>query len=156
MVPGSQIQATHGYFAFLFLFVSHVQGTRASMSKEPFFNSLAQGNDFGSAFLEQSNAYFYQGADPSYALLGAGSLRSQPYIQFGTQEIRWQTYNSADIVISSDRPIFLKNVTVNGNGGLQVTSTHTANSPFGTYAEVKVRESTFSPTGTHSVHLIAN
>jgi hypothetical protein len=86
-------------------------------------------------------------------LLGAGTLRAQPYIQFGSIIISNRVINSG-LVQTENAPILIRNVTVNGNGSWDLTSYHNSGSPFGTHAEIIVRpETIFSPTGTNEVHL---
>lgn len=51
-------------------------------SYDPFISSLARGKDFGQAFLDQQNARSF---GEVYSLLGAGSLKSQPYV-FGARK----------------------------------------------------------------------
>jgi len=58
-----------------------------------FLGAIAAGNDFGQSFLTQANIHvFPQRYDPNgdprgdglYCLLGSGTLRAQPYIQYGS------------------------------------------------------------------------
>jgi hypothetical protein len=120
--------------------------------KKVFIDSVQHGSDFGKAFLAQSNLHFNF---PQYALLGAGTLHAQPYIQYGSITISNRVINSGWTQFESN-PILIRNVTVNGNGNWDLTSCHNSWSPFGTHAEIIVRpETVFSPTGTNEVHLHA-
>jgi hypothetical protein len=125
-------------------------------NKETFFNCCVNEFDFGQAFREQAQTRFGS-SSTIYALLGAGALRPKPYIQYSSLELRDKTYSTSNATVSSAQPVYLYNVKVNLNGGLVVTSKHSETvapiSPFGTYSEIKVRESSLSPTGTHTVRL---
>jgi hypothetical protein len=123
--------------------------------KNAFFECLASGLDFGEAFRAQMQAQSAVNADRVYGLLGAGALRWKPYVQFNSLEIRDRTFNSGTNSFTPNQPIYLYHVTVNGTAGLVATSTHNTSSPFGTYSEVKMRESTLSPTGSNEVRLNA-
>jgi hypothetical protein len=124
--------------------------------RTPYIEALSTGMDFGQAFIYALNQRTVYGRrNPSieyYNLLGAGTLRAQPYIQYGS-------YVVADWVISEGwftsamNPILIRNVTVNGNGSWTVES---YNTPFGTHSEIVIRsETVFSPTGANEVRLEA-
>jgi hypothetical protein len=53
-------------------------------NKGPYTRALRDGNCFGQAFLAKINQNF----DGRYALLGAGTLRAQPYVQFSSEIIQ--------------------------------------------------------------------
>jgi hypothetical protein len=128
---------------------------------QPFVNVLSQGGDFGQAFLAQQNSkiwHMYYGNPETvwYSLLGAGSLRSKPYSQYGS--IVYQGYTiTSSWTVSSQNPVLISNTTVNGAGNWKVTSTHNTTSPWGTHSEIIVMpETDFAPTGTNVVDLVAN
>lgn len=131
--------------------------------KSIYTNNLNNGKDFGEAFLAYQNAYFVVD-DPShkiitefFSLLGAGSLRAHPYVQYGSDIEQDRTITTTEN-ISLYQPILIKNVTVNGNGNWHVTSNYDFSySPPGTHSEIIIRPEThFAPTGTNEVHLIVN
>jgi hypothetical protein len=130
--------------------------------KDSYITNIQAGNDFGQAYLAYSNTYFFTNPsiqfgdhNSAYNLLGAGTLRAQPYIQYGSITISNRVINSGCTQTESN-PILIRNVTVNGNGSWDLTSYHNSWSPFGTHAEIIVRpETVFSPTGTNEVHLKA-
>lgn len=119
----------------------------------PFVTDLASGQDFGQAFLDQQNNYWNS---EDYCLLGAGNLRSKPYVQFGTYIQPVGTISNTQNT-STDAPILVQNVNVTGAGNWTVTSTNDANSPFGTNSTIDIRpECDFAPTGTNVVDFKAN
>lgn len=119
--------------------------------KGPYTRALRDGNCFGQAFLAKVNVDFY-----GYALLGAGTLRAEPYVQFRSDIIQNEVINDIRSV-STNNPVLIRNVTVNGNGNLYVVSDSTTGSPFGIHSEIVVRpETVFSPTGIYEVNLVAN
>jgi hypothetical protein len=122
--------------------------------KGPYTRALRDGNCFGQAFLAKINSPGMFGY--RYALLGAGTLRAQPYVQFRSDVIQDQVINDMRLV-STNNPVLIRNVTVNGNGNLNVVTDSTTGSPFGMHSEIVVRpETVFSPTGINEVHLLAN
>jgi hypothetical protein len=126
-----------------------------SDDKGPYTRDLRDGRCFGQAFLAQANSPFC--FNQRYALLGAGTLRSQPYIQFGSDIIENEDITYMRLV-STNNPVLIRDVTVTGNGNLYVTSTYVDGaSPFGTHGEIVIRpETVFSPTGINDVHLVTN
>lgn len=129
---------------------------RTSYSKQPYVTAVQAGKNFGQAFIEQSNSAFFNG-EPAYSLLGAGTLRARPYVQFRSDVFARRVIGDAQEETTVN-PVLIRDVTVNGSGSWTVTSTHnTSSSPFGTYSEIVVRSETiFSPTGTNEVRLVAN
>ena len=116
--------------------------------KDTYINSLATGYDFGQAYLAQSNyAFQYHGLALCFALLGAGTLRAQPYIQYGSEKY-CGLYISTTMTINTANPVLLCNDTVTSTGVFNVTSTHTSSSPFGTHAEVVIRPETWFQQGS--------
>jgi hypothetical protein len=111
---------------------------------DPYINVLAAGSDFGQAYLAQSNNNFYY---PLYALLGAGTLRAQPYVQYGSASYCGMNISTHD-TINTINPILLCNDTVTSTGVFQVTSTHSSSSPFGTHAEIVIQPETWFQTGS--------
>jgi hypothetical protein len=88
--------------------------------KSHFTAALKNGKDFGEAFLAQQNASWNS---PFYSLLGAGNLRAQPYIQFGS-DLEQNESITTTVSISKNQPVLMQGVTVNGSGNLTVTSTN--------------------------------
>lgn len=123
----------------------------ADADKNAYINALAAGSDFGQAYLEQSNSCWGWGTcwDPkiNYALLGAGTLRAQPYVQFGSASYCGMNISTHD-TINTVNPVLLCNDTVTSTGDFQVTSTHSSSSPFGTHAEVVIQPETWFQTGS--------
>jgi hypothetical protein len=78
----------------------------------------------------------------AYNLLGTGTLRAQPYVQFGSIIISNRFINSG-LIQAENAPIIIRNVTVNGNGSWDLTSFHDNGSPFGTHSEIIVRRAAF-------------
>ena len=126
-----------------------------------FTKAINNGMDFGEAFLTFQNTRFVVGDSNKiitnfYILLGAGSLLAQPYIQFGSSIEEYKTITWCDTV-DYNTPVFIDNVTVNGQGTYVITSWHHSSSPFGTHAEIVIRpETDFAPTTGHEVHLMVN
>jgi hypothetical protein len=135
--------------------------TWPDIEQTTFANVIKSGADFGEAFLAQQNAHWYHSIyDPSsfiaYCLLGAGTLRAQPYVQYGSDVEEYQTITTTQ-TLSKNSPILIDNISVNGSGNWTVTSTHNSSSPFGTYSEVVIRpECDFAPTGTRVVDIKVN
>jgi hypothetical protein len=123
--------------------------------RSPYINTLKNGIDFGQAFIYALNQIAYWWPEPRsryYNLLGAGTLRSQPYIQNGSYIIADQTFNDGQYIFNYGT-VLIRNVNVNGNGSLTVNAHNTT---FGRHSEIVVRpETVFSPTGTNEVHLKA-
>ena len=110
--------------------------------------------DFGQAFIYAVNTTGWIAPKwfCNYNLLGAGTLRAQPYIQFGSDIIENEDITYIRLV-SSNNPVLIREVTVSGNGNLYVYS---SNTPFGTHPEIVIRPQTvFSPTGANEVHIEA-
>jgi hypothetical protein len=107
-------------------------------NKAPFTTALRDGKDFGEAYIAQQNSHWNY---PFYTLLGAGNLRAQPYVQYGTyiEQPRTITGNEST---STYAPVLIQDVNVNWPGNWTVTSTHDASSPFGTHSEIVVRPET--------------
>jgi hypothetical protein len=126
----------------------------ASYNKDSFISTIKQGSDFGQAYLAQANQYFF--LEPTrtsqfeyhntiYALLGAGTLRAQPYVQFGSIILEGFHVGNPRFD-NTDQPVLIRNVTASSNW--VVTSTHSSSSPVGTHGEIVVRpETVLSPTG---------
>lgn len=137
----------------------------SDVNQSPFTTTLANGGDLGEAFLAQQNAYFwyrwYDGTtwkyDPFfYSLLGAGSLRTIPYVQFGSWTETPRTISDNENTYSH-APVEIQSVNVTATGNWTVTSVHDGNSPFGTHSEIVVwPECDFAPTGSDSVHLVVS
>jgi hypothetical protein len=133
--------------------------------KSPFMNSLNSGNDFGQAFLAQENATcWYQACCYSslmiYSLLGAGSLHSQPYVQYGWDAEQNEAITTND-TLNLNKPILIRADTVKSSGTWIVTSNNSASppggSPPGTYSEIDILpETDLAPTGLNVVDLKAN
>jgi hypothetical protein len=121
--------------------------------RTPYIQALSSGMDFGQAFIYAiKQTSWFNPASRYYNLLGAGTLRSQPYIQYGSYVIADQIFNNG-LNIFNMNAVLIRNVTVNGNGTLQVNA---HSSSFGIHSEIVVRpETVFSPTGTNEVHLKA-
>jgi hypothetical protein len=118
--------------------------------KGPYTRALRAGNCFGQAFLSQVNArpFYYR-----YALLGAGTLRAQPYVQFGSMVLEGFNVGNPR-TDDTDQPVLIRNVTASATWW--VTSTHSSSSPFGTHGEIVVRpETSLSPTGSNEIRLRA-
>ena len=119
-----------------------------------FTTTLNKGKDFGQAFLAQAQSEFNS---IIYTLLGAGSLKAQPYVQFGTTGYYFQTF-SAGTSITQNSPILLDSVTITANGGnVSVLSTTTAGAPLGTHAEVVIQPEThiYPPSAGNTVDIKA-
>lgn len=122
--------------------------------KGPYTRALRNGNCFGQAYLDKINAFF--STSYLFTLLGAGTLRAQPYIQYGSEVIRRRVISDTQSV-STNNPVLIGDVTVNGNGDWHVTTTHDGSSPFGTHPEIVIRpETVISPTGSNEVVFTAN
>jgi hypothetical protein len=118
-------------------------------NKTSFTLALRNGYCFGQSFLAQSNSNFFH----SYALLGAGTLRAQPYVQFGSMVLEGFHVGNPR-TDTTDKPVLIRNVTASSNW--VVTSTHRSSSPFGTHGEIVVRpETSLSPTGSNEIRLSA-
>jgi hypothetical protein len=117
---------------------------------------LKNGKDCGEGFVAMQNYGGYYGnfTGPYYALLGAGSLHIQPYVQYGSYTEPPRTISDNEST-SKDAPVLVQNVNVAGTGNWKVTSSHDGNSPFGTNSTIVIRpECDFAPTGADSVHLV--
>jgi hypothetical protein len=126
------------------------EGDGVSDNKGPFTRSLRDGNCFGLAYLAKINSTFYD----RHTLLGAGTLRSQPYIQYGSTVLE-NIIVSGSRTDNSNNPVLIRNATVNGSW--EVTSTHNGLSPVGSRSEIVIKpETSFSPSGSNVVHLLAN
>jgi hypothetical protein len=122
-------------------------------SKAIFTTNLRDGKDFGEAYLAHQQSYWTRNI---FVLLGAGNLRSQPYVQFGADIEQNMTITTSQSPLNLTQPILIQNVTVNGAGNWDVTSNNSATPP-GTHSEIVVRpETDFAPTGSNEVHLKAN
>jgi hypothetical protein len=129
-------------------------------SKAPFTTALNDGKDFGEAFLAQQNSSWFincgSGGLMVYALLGAGSLRAQPYVQYGADIEQNMTITTPQNPLNLYQPVLVQNVTVSGSGNWSITSNNSGMPP-GTHSEIVIRpETDFAPTGTNVVHLVAN
>jgi hypothetical protein len=121
-----------------------------SDDKGPYTIPLRDGACFGQAFLAKINQNF----GGRYALLGAGTLRAQPYAQFGSMVLEGFHVGNPR-TDTTDKPMLIRNVTASSNW--VVTSTHRSSSPFGTHSEIVIRpETVLSPTGINEIHLVAN
>jgi len=113
--------------------------------------ALTSGNDFGQAFLLHAQAYF--AISPSvdmYALLGAGSIRAQPYVQYGSEKEENKTV-STTVTKNSTNPVLIRGVTVSSSGNYTVTSTVTTSPPAQcSHSEVVVRGETVFTQGCTS------
>jgi hypothetical protein len=127
-------------------------------SKSPFVDFISSGKDFGEAFLAHQNAHWNAGCYSGliiYALLGAGNLHAQPYIQYGSDIEQNRTITTSE-TITLNQPVLIQNVTVYQSGDWIVTS-NSSGPPFYTHSEIVVRPEThFAPTTGHEVHLLAN
>jgi hypothetical protein len=126
-------------------------------TKESFTTALRNGSDFGEAFLaQQSTASSINSNSINHALLGAGSLQAQPYIQYGSYVEQPRTISGTEGT-STYAPVLIQNVTVTGTGSWTVTSNTGTSSPLCDHSEIVVRpESDFAPTGTNVVDLKSN
>lgn len=119
-------------------------------SKAAFTSALRNGRDFGEAFLAQQP---FSLVNLTFALLGAGSLQAQPYIQYGSYIEPPRTISDTESTPSS-APVLIQNVNVTGSGKWTVTSTIGSGSPVCARSEIVVRaECDFAPTGTNVVDL---
>jgi hypothetical protein len=126
--------------------------------KTPYVAALSEGLDFGEAYLRKQNASFWSGWTYLIeVLLGAGTLYAHPYVEFGSVIEESKTITTAT-TRTTNSPVLIRDVTVNGAGSWHVTSTYNAtSSPKCTHSEIVVRQEThFAPTGTNEVHLLAN
>jgi hypothetical protein len=82
-----------------------------------------------------------------YALLGAGTLRAQPYIQYGSDIIEYQTITTS-FSLNTVNPVLVRNVTVENGASFTVTSTHTSSSPVCTHSEIVIRPETCFQQGS--------
>jgi hypothetical protein len=129
--------------------------------KSLYTTNLRDGKDFGEAFQTYQNAYFSTYNDTIftalYSLLGAGSLRAQPYVQYGTYTEQPRTITDNEGT-STHAPVLVQNVNVDSTGNWTITSIndHDGSSPWGTHQEIVIRpECHFAPKGTNEVHLWA-
>jgi hypothetical protein len=105
-------------------------------SYSPFTTCLVNGLDFGQAFLAQQNSYPW---GPFYSLLGAGSLRAQPYVQYNSAVEQNLTITTSQSPLTLSQPFFIQNVTVSGSGSWSLTSNNSAAPPGpGTKSEIVV------------------
>jgi hypothetical protein len=119
--------------------------------KGPFTRALRDGGSFGQAYLEKINSPFF--SEVLFVLLGAGTLRAQPYVQFGSMVLEGFHVGSPR-TDTTDKPVLIRNVTASANW--VVTSTHSSSSPSGTHGEIVVRpETSLSPTGSNEIRLSA-
>jgi hypothetical protein len=120
--------------------------------KGPYTRALRDGNCFGQAFLAKINSPGMFGY--RYALLGAGTLRAQPYAQFGSMVLEGFHVGNPR-TDTTDKPVLIRNVTASADW--VVTSTYNSlTSPFGTHGEIVVRpETSLSPTGSNEIRLSA-
>jgi hypothetical protein len=89
-----------------------------------------------------------------FTLLGSGTLRPQPYAQFGSIVLEG-FHGGNPRNDSTDQPVLIRNVTASSNW--VVTSTHVvSSSPAGTHGEIVMRQETsLSPTGSNVIRLSA-
>lgn len=107
----------------------------AGRTYDVFMKDIAQGKSFGEAFLDQVNDGFWIGN--VYALLGAGTLRAQPYIPYNTYGIENQNISTPK-VSSYTRPCKISNVTITETGSFDLTSVSSSKTP----AQVVIRPET--------------
>jgi hypothetical protein len=90
---------------------------------DAYTNALNSGLDFGQAFLAQANVYFSDRFYPDglYILLGAGTLRAKPYIQYGSEKEENKII-STTVTKNSTNPVLIRGVTVSSGGNYTVTS----------------------------------
>jgi hypothetical protein len=130
-------------------------------NKTPFTTALKDGKDFGEAFLAQQNSSWFLSCVPGavlnvYALLGAGNLQAQPYVQYGSDIEQNMTISTPQSPLNLYQPVLVQNVTVSGSGNWSITSNNSGMPP-GTHSEIVIRpETDFAPTGSNVVHLVAN
>lgn len=128
------------------------EGDNVLDKKGPFTRGLRNGMCFGQAYLDKIDSTFGR----RHVLLGAGTLRAQPYIQYGS-DVHSRRVISDEQWISTVNPVIVSDVTVLGTGSWYIISTHTGASPFGTHSEIVVRaETVLSPEGENEVRLTAN
>jgi hypothetical protein len=135
------------------IFMGATDDDHSGSSKAAYTTALSNGQDFGEAYMAEQNSSWNS---PFYALLGAGNLRAQPYVQYGSDIEENETISWSQ-TLDLYSPVLVRNVTVNGDGNWEVWSTNNSSSPFGTHSEIVVRpETDFAPTGAHMVHLWAH
>jgi hypothetical protein len=138
-----------GYNGLICMGASTIDG--GGSDKSSFTRALRNGDCFGKAYLDYINSSF--STSTLYALLGAGTLCAQPYIQYGSDVIE-NEYITGIRLVWSRNPVFIRGVTVTGNdGNLYATSSYdAASSPFGTHGEIVIRaETVLSPSGVNEV-----
>lgn len=96
-----------------------VNSNRSGNDYLDYITALKNGKCFGDAFLEYANSNGI--TDISFIMLGAGTLKSQPYISYGSRILRNATLANADYNYSE--PLHLINITaVAGNTSTIVAS----------------------------------
>jgi hypothetical protein len=114
---------------------------------DPYINTLASGKDFGQALVAQAQAHTSFYGYSLFCLLGAGTLRAQPYVQYGTEKEENKTV-STTVTKSSTNPVLIRGVTVSSSGNYTVTSTVTTSPPQQcSHSEVVIRGETVFTQG---------
>jgi hypothetical protein len=121
-------------------------------SYAPYINDVASGLCFGRAFIDQANSSFFLDGSNNlqcmYALLGAGTLRAQPYIQFGSVLEQNKTV-STTVTNNSTSPVLIKGVTVTSAGIYTVSSTVTTTGQNCAHSDIEIRPETVFQAGSH-------
>lgn len=123
-----------------------------------FTDTLAAGKDIGQAFRAKAQED-WRGPDTLICtLLGAGSLRAQPYIQYGTTSFTGETFPGGTL-ITLYSPILLTNMTITAYGGdvSVFSTTNPGFSPLCSHSEIVIRPEThiYPPTAGNIVDIKA-